>query len=119
MRTTQYRTKGIITDFNEVQKIVNAGKPTILEGWSETCIYCKLSEVVLNDLKTEYKEKVNFVTIDVANRYLEDVTQTVKFYNIIATPTYIILDKNGKEVYRSVGYSANKDILSDMLSDLN
>ncbi len=119
LRTTQYRTRGIITDFNEVQKIVNSGKPTILEGWSETCIYCKMSEVVLNDLKTEYKEKVNFVTIDVANRYLEDVTQTVKFYNIIATPTYIILDKNGEEVYRSVGYSANKDILSDMLSDLN
>ncbi len=119
LRTTQYRTRGIITDFNEIQKIVNSGKPTILEGWSETCIYCKMSEVVLNDLKTEYKEKVNFVTIDVANRYLEDVTQTVKFYNIIATPTYIILDKNGKEVYRSVGYSANKDILSDMLSDLN
>ena len=119
LRTTQYRTRGIVTDFNEVQKIVNSGKPTILEGWSQTCIYCKMSEVVLNDLKTEYKEKVNFVTIDVANRYLEDVTQTVKFYNIIATPTYIILDKNGKEVYRSVGYSANKDILSDMLSDLN
>ena len=70
-----------------------------------------MSEVVLYVLNTEYKEIVNFVTIDVANRYLEDVTQTVKFYNIIATPTYIILDKNGKEVYRSVGYSANLSLI--------
>jgi len=77
-----------------------------------------MGEVVLADLKTQYEEKVNFLTIDVANRYLEDVTQTVRFYNIVSTPTYIIFDKNGKEVYRSVGYTANKGVLSDTLSDL-
>ena len=118
LRTSQYRARGIVTDFNEVQKIINSGKPTFVEGWSETCVYCKMGEVVLADLKTQYEEKVNFLTIDVANRYLEDVTQTVRLYNIVSTPTYIIFDKNGKEVYRSVGYTANKGVLSDTLSDL-
>ena len=55
-----------------------------------------------------------------------DIFVAYKFIKILATPwkktdayKLGILDKNGKEVYRSVGYSANKDILSDMLSDLN
>ena len=60
---------------------------------------------------------VNFIVIDVANRYLEDVTPTVKQFEIFSTPTYIIFDNNGDEIYRSVGYSAQKNKLSEILSN--
>ena len=69
LRQTQYRSKGIITDLTTVQSIVNSGKPTFLEGWSETCVYCKMGEVILGDLKIDYENDINFVTVDVANRY--------------------------------------------------
>ena len=115
LRQTKYRSKGIITDLTTVQSIVNSGKPTFLEGWSETCVYCKMGEVILGDLKIDYENDINFVTVDVANRYLEDVSDTLNYFDIFSTPTYIIFDKNGKEIYRSVGYSAQKKELMEIL----
>ena len=117
LREAQYRSRGIMTDLSEIELLIGSGKPTFLEGWSETCVYCKMSEVVLRDLKEEYKQDVNFIVIDVANRYLEDVTPTVKQFEIFSTPTYIIFDNNGDEIYRSVGYSAQKNKLSEILSN--
>ena len=117
LREAQYRSRGIMTDLSEIELLIGSGKPTFLEGWSETCVYCKMSEVVLRDLKEEYKQDVNFIVIDVANRYLEDVTPTVKQFVIFSTPTYIIFDNNGDEIYRSVGYSAQKNKLSEILSN--
>jgi thioredoxin 1 len=114
LRQTQYRSKGIITDLTSVQSIVNSGKPTFLEGWSETCVYCKMGEVILGDLKSDYKNDINFVTVDVANRYLEDVSDTLSYFDIFSTPTYIFFDKNGREIYRSVGYSAQKKELMEI-----
>lgn len=116
LRKAQYRSMGIVTDLSEIQSLIDSGSPTFLEGWSETCVYCKLSEVVLNSLKDEYKNDINFVVVDVANRYLEDVTPTLKKYEIFSTPTYIIFDRYGDEIYRSVGYSAQKEKLSEILS---
>ena len=80
LRKAQYRSMGIVTDLSEIQSLIDSGSPTFLEGWSETCVYCKLSEVVLNSLKDEYKNDINFVVVDVANRYLDDVTPTLKKY---------------------------------------
>ena len=114
LRKTQYRSKGIITDLTSVKSIVNSGKPTFLEGWSETCVYCKMGEVILGDLKSDYKNDINFVTVDVANRYLEDVSDTLSYFDIFSTPTYIFFDKNGREIYRSVGYSAQKKELMEI-----
>jgi len=115
LRQAQYRNKGIITELTSLQSIVNSGKPTFLEGWSETCVYCKMGEVILADLKIDYENNINFVTVDVANRYLEDVSDTLNYFDIFSTPTYIIFDKNGKEIYRSVGYSAQKKELMQIL----
>ncbi|NCG35464.1 MAG: thioredoxin fold domain-containing protein [Dehalococcoidales bacterium] len=114
LRQTQYRSEGIITDLTSVQSIVNSGKPTFLEGWSETCVYCKMGEVILGDLKSDYKNDINFVTVDVANRYLEDVSDTLSYFDIFSTPTYIFFDKNGREIDRSVGYSAQKKELMEI-----
>ena len=65
LREAQYRSRGIMTDLSEIELLIGSGKPTFLEGWSETCVYCKMSEVVLRDLKEEYKQDVNFIVIDV------------------------------------------------------
>ena len=115
LRQAQYRKMGIITDLTQIQNIIDSGKPTFLEGWSETCVYCKMGEVALKDLKEEHSEDVNFLIIDVSNRYLEDVTETLKFYEIVSTPTYLIFDKKGNEVHRSVGYAAQGEKLSNIL----
>ena len=42
LRKAQYRSMGIVTDLSEIQSLIDSGSPTFLEGWSETCVYCKL-----------------------------------------------------------------------------
>jgi thioredoxin-related protein len=74
-----------------------------------------MGEVALKKLKVEHSNQVNFVIVDVSNRYLEDVTETLRYFQISSTPTYIILDKNGEETYRSVGYAAEGEKLSKIL----
>jgi len=115
MRQAQYRKMGIVTDLSQIQNIIDSGKPTFIEGWSESCVYCKMGEVALKKLKIEHSDQVNFVIVDVSNRYLEDVTETLRYFKISSTPTYIILDKNGEEAYRSVGYAAEGEKLSNIL----
>tara|TARA_B100000945_G_scaffold318288_1_gene322823 strand:- start:172 stop:753 length:582 start_codon:yes stop_codon:yes gene_type:complete len=115
MRQAQYRKMGIVTDLSQIQNIIDSGKPTFIEGWSESCVYCKMGEVALKKLKVEHSNQVNFVIVDVSNRYLEDVTETLRYFQISSTPTYIILDKNGEETYRSVGYAAEGEKLSKIL----
>ena len=117
MRESQYRKMGIVTDLSKIQNIIDSGKPTFLEGWSESCVYCKMGEVALKNLKEEHSENVNFLIVDVSNRYLEDVTDALMFYEIVSTPTYIIFDKNGNEIHRSVGYAAQGEKLSNILFD--
>ncbi len=117
MRESQYRKMGIVTDLSKIQNIIDSGKPTFLEGWSESCVYCKMGEVALKNLKEEHSENVNFLIVDVSNRYLEDVTEALMFYEIVSTPTYIIFDKNGNEIHRSVGYAAEGEKLSNILFD--
>ncbi len=115
MRESQYRKMGIVTDLSTIQSVIDSGKPTFLEGWSESCVYCKMGEIALKNLKNEHSDNVNFLIVDVSNRYLEDVTDALMFYEILSTPTYIIFDKNGNEIHRSVGYAAQGEKFSKIL----
>ena len=115
MRESQYRKMGIVTDLSTIQSVIDSGKPTFLEGWSESCVYCKMGEIALKILKNEHSDNVNFLIVDVSNRYLEDVTDALMFYEILSTPTYIIFDKNGNEIHRSVGYAAQGEKFSKIL----
>ena len=115
MRESQYRKMGIVTDLSTIQSVIDSGKPTFLEGWSESCVYCKMGEIALKNLKNEHSDNVNFLIVDVSNRYLEDVTDALMFYEILSTPTYIIFDKNGNEIHRSVGYAAQGHKFSKIL----
>ena len=115
MRESQYRKMGIVTDLCTIQSVIDSGKPTFLEGWSESCVYCKMGEIALKNLKNEHSDNVNFLIVDVSNRYLEDVTDALMFYEILSTPTYIIFDKNGNEIHRSVGYAAQGEKFSKIL----
>ena len=50
MRESQYRKMGIVTDLSTIQSVIDSGKPTFLEGWSESCVYCKMGEIALKNL---------------------------------------------------------------------
>jgi thioredoxin 1 len=88
---------------------LSSGKPTLAEFGSSTCIPCKQMKPILEELAIEYEGKVNVVIVEV----YEQMALT-RQYSIMAIPTQIIFDSNGKEITRHMGFWAKKDIIAQL-----
>ncbi len=81
--------------------------PRLVDLGSTTCIPCKEMAPILEELKVEYKGKVDVEFIDVnANPAAADK------YQIALIPTQVFIDKEGKEVFRHEGFFPKADILA-------
>lgn len=78
---------------------------TLIDFYADWCGPCRLMAPLFEELKTSYKEKVEFKKVNVE----EDGTMANKF-GIMSIPTFVIL-KEGKEVDRKLG-AMPKDILT-------
>ncbi len=85
------------------------GKPTLAEFGSDTCIYCKEMQPILEKLASEYKDRLNIVIIDVYAQM-----ELTKQYKITALPTQVVFDESGKEITRHVGFWSREQILSQL-----
>jgi len=74
------------------------GKPTLAEFGRGTCIPCKEMKPILEDLAVQYKDRLNVAIVSV-----DDYSQLTSYYKVMAIPTQIGFDSNGKEVFRHVG----------------
>jgi thioredoxin 1 len=80
--------------------------PRLLDLGATKCIPCKMMVPVLEELRREYKGKLEVDFIDVwQNR---DATRKYKVQTI---PTQIFYDAKGKEISRHVGFYPKADIL--------
>jgi len=104
-RTGQSSTVATIS----LQEALASGKPTLAEFGSNSCIPCKQMKPILAELAILYKGKLNIVIIEV---YEE--TKLTQQYGIMAIPTQIVFDKNGKELGRHIGFWAKEDIISTL-----
>ena len=83
------------------------GMVTLVDLGANACIPCKMMAPILEKLEKEYRGKAAIVFIDVWKNPDE-----VKRFNLQAIPTQIFYDKKGKEVYRHMGFMAEKDIVA-------
>ena len=85
------------------------GMVTLLDLGATKCIPCKMMAPILAKLEKTYRGKAAIVFIDVwENR------EQAKRFGIRAIPTQIFFNKAGKEVYRHVGFMAEKDIMAQL-----
>jgi thioredoxin 1 len=82
--------------------------PTMIELGAEKCVPCKMMAPIIAELTKEYKGILNVKFIDVWKK--ENVEQAKK-YKINSIPTQIFLDKDGKELWRHLGFISKKDIM--------
>ena len=92
------------TTFNKelFDKAQSDGKVVIVSSWIKYCTSCASQMKVLNIAKNEFNN-VEYFTFDVTNK------EIAKFFDIQYQTTLLIF-KNNKEVYRSIG-ETSKDLI--------
>jgi thioredoxin 1 len=84
----------------------NLALPKMVDLGSVACIPCKMMAPILEELKSEFKGKLEVVFIDVR----DNPDQATK-YGIKLIPTQIFYDGAGKELFRHEGFYSREDIL--------
>jgi thioredoxin 1 len=92
-------------------EVPKKGMVTLLDLGAKKCIPCKMMAPILQKMEKAYKGKAAIIFIDVSKQR----DQGRKF-GIRAIPTQIFFDKDGKEVYRHLGFMSEKAIVRQLKS---
>ena len=88
------------------------GRVTMIDLGATECIPCKMMAPILEELKTRYSGRADILFIDV----WKDPVQA-KVYGIHTIPTQVFFDRNGREVFRHIGFM-DKERIVDILTKL-
>lgn len=81
------------------------GIPQLIDLGSTMCIPCREMQPILESLESDYRDRVKVRFIDV-----EKEPEQATAFRVSMIPTQILLDKNGKEVWRHIGFIERKQI---------
>lgn len=84
---------------NPVDKARSSGKPSLVDFGSTGCRPCDMLAPILETLKEKYAGKVNVLFIHVGQEQI-----LAARYGVQTIPTQFFYDKDGKEVFRHVGF---------------
>jgi thioredoxin 1 len=84
---------------------------TMVDLGAKTCIPCKMMAPILEELKEEYQGRAEVIFIDVWEPANKGKAQAFK---VMAIPTQIFYDRQGKEVFRHVGFFDKKSIVAKL-----
>ena len=87
-------------------KAISDGKIVIVSSWVKYCTSCASQMKVLNKAKNDF-DNIEYFAFDVTNK------EIAKFFNVQYQTTLIIF-KDNKEVYRSIG-ETTKELIYDAL----
>ena len=85
------------------------GKPALYEFGSKYCIPCKEMKEVMAALKTSHGDQVEFRMI-----YVDEEKPMFGEYKIVAIPTQVFLNAEGKEVDRHMGALSKEEVLKKL-----
>lgn len=77
----------------------------LLDFWAEWCGPCKIMNPIIEELEKEFDGQVKFEKINV-----DESQALAQQYGVMSIPTYIIMDRNGKEVARKIGVTSKEDL---------
>lgn len=93
-----------VTDASFDDDIVKAGRPVLLDFWAEWCGPCKAIAPMLNEIATEYQDKLIVAKLDI-----DENPKTPQRFNVRGIPT-LILFKNGQVEGQKVGALRKSDL---------
>lgn len=84
---------------------------TMVDLGAKTCVPCKMMAPILEELQEEYRGRAEVIFIDVWDRANEGKARAFK---IMAIPTQIFYDRQGKETFRHTGFFDKKSIAAKL-----
>ena len=97
--------QSILARDNPVDKARASGKPSLVDFGATGCRPCDMLAPILETLKEKYAGKLNVLFIHVGQ---EQILATR--YGIQTIPAQVFFDKNGKEVFRHIGFFPQDEI---------
>jgi thioredoxin 1 len=94
---------------DELRYVPVKGMVTMLDLGAKSCIPCKMMAPILQKLEKVFRGKAAIVFIDVWEH-----NDQVRRFRLHAIPTQIFYDKDGKEVYRHVGFMSEEAIIGQL-----
>jgi thioredoxin 1 len=91
--------QSVLAKDNSVDKARSSGKPSLVDFGSTGCRPCDLLAPILETLKAKYASKVNVLFVHVGQEQI-----LAARYGISTIPIQFFYDKDGKEVFRHVGF---------------
>jgi thioredoxin 1 len=97
--------QSVLAKDNPVDKARSSGKPSLVDFGSTGCRPCDMLAPILETLKEKYAGKVNVLFIHVGQEQI-----LAARYGIQSIPMQFFYDKDGKEVFRHVGFWPQAEI---------
>jgi len=94
---------------NPVDKARLSGKPTMVEFGAKGCVPCDMMQPILDNLRKKYPDKLNVVFVHVGENQILGAR-----FGIQSIPVQVFYNKNGEEVFRHVGFYAEKEVLKQL-----
>ena len=93
----------------EVSEVPVKGMVTMLDLGADSCIPCKMMAPILAKMEKQYDGKAAIIFIDVWKH-----RDQAKRFGVRAIPTQIFFDKEGKEIYRHMGFMGEAAIVEQL-----
>jgi thioredoxin 1 len=97
-----------VTDATFEAEVLQAGKPVIVDYWAEWCGPCRQVAPVLEEIASEYAEKIDVVKLNV-----DENPVVAQRYGIMNIPTMSVF-KDGQVVKEIVGAKPKSALLRDL-----
>ena len=97
---------------NPVDKARKSGKPTMVDMGADGCRPCDMMTPILEELKKDYAGRTNVLFVHVRKEQI-----LAARYGVQSIPVQVFFDKDGKEVFRHVGFFP-KDQITAKLADM-
>ena len=99
-----------ISDESFDEEVLQSERPVLIDYWAEWCGPCKMIAPVLDEIATEYSDRLKVVKLNI-----DDNPQTPPKYGIRGIPTLMVF-KNGQVEATKVG-AVSKAQLTAFLDD--
>jgi len=97
-----------ISDASFDTDVINAGKPVLVDYWAEWCGPCRMVAPVLEEIATEYADKIAVVKLNI-----DENPAVSQRYGIMAIPTMNVFS-GGQVVKQIVGAKPKSALLREL-----